>query len=248
MVLYIHHDDGENIVNHVTPFLSCLFKLVLFSVLFVHFLCYCCFNFRKKSFKNRFKKHSCALKKQQKKLVLWSCSTHMVSASSRTHPCLKIFCVNARLKRNCKNTSSVKEIKNEMQRTRVKSFSIIPTPFTIFELDLHFDVCFAPVKFCDRLRHKQPLFPQMPLASVSRHSPTYKDRPTFRLWWIWHVNSTIKVRQKVKCTAFLCVCPQSAEVDYTTTLYNNLNLQCSYTCSAGGKWASTLCSFAVITH
>lgn len=65
------------------------------------------------------------------------------------HPHGVIY-VNARLKRNGNNTSSVKEIKNAMQRTRVKSFSIIPTLFTIFELDLHFDVCFAPVKCCER--------------------------------------------------------------------------------------------------
>lgn len=84
MVLYIHHDDGENTVNHVTPFLSCLFKLVLFSVLFVHFLCYCCFNFRKK-----FKKHSCALKK---KTVEETCLVIV------QHPHGAIY-VNARLKR-----------------------------------------------------------------------------------------------------------------------------------------------------
>lgn len=122
MVLYIHHDDGENTVNHVTPFLSCLFKPVLFSVLFVHFLCYCCFNFRKK-----FKKHSCALKK--KKTVEETCLVIV------QHPHGVIY-VNARLKRNGNNTSSVKEIKNAMQRTRVKSFSIIPTPFILTSASL----------------------------------------------------------------------------------------------------------------
>lgn len=126
MVLYIHHDDGENTVNHVTPFLSCLFKLVLFSVLFVsvlfvHFLCYCCFNFRKK-----FKKHSCALKK---KTVEETCLVIV------QHPHGAIY-VNARLKRNGNNTSSVKEIKNAMQRTRVKSFSIIPTPIILTSASL----------------------------------------------------------------------------------------------------------------
>lgn len=121
MVLYIHHDDGENIVNHVTPFLSCLFKRFLFSVLFVHFLCYCCFNFRKK-----LKKHSCALKK---KTVEETCLVIV------QHPHGVIY-VNARLKRNGNNTSSVKEIKNAMQRTRVKSFSIIPTPFILTSASL----------------------------------------------------------------------------------------------------------------
>lgn len=69
-------------------------------------------------------------------LVLWKKKTvEETCLVIVQHPHGVIY-VNARLKRNGNNTSSVKEIKNAMQRTRVKSFSIIPTPFILTSASL----------------------------------------------------------------------------------------------------------------